>query len=481
MQLTPRTPNRRPSWRKIGIIISMMGLLSGCATTPMPALNGSVPAKWRHHTGNPNYSPTKLYAWWQVFKDPLLNKLVHKAVHANLDVAQARERLRAERALYGIRQSPNRPQLFAHTQDTTDPDAKDSYFIAGFDATWELPLFGRGEADDRVAEGRLGEAAATLHEARVSMAAEVVRAYLQLRAAQHSEALMQQILRARQHAAQLVQTRVSLHLDSPMAATKAAVAVEEAQAELSGPRARINSAAQRLAVLLGRDEPAADWLRPSALPTLGPHGPISSPVIMLRSQPQVALARARVIKAAGKLGIAHANRFPSIGLGASLIWSINIASEQLTGTSHAIGTAGPILDIPLFDWGIRKAKELARGHLLKAAVLAYRKAVLSAVSNVETALGNLQQEHSREDAHQKIYAMWQKALKTQQTRRRLGLTSGLDGVSVTVADAQAALKLTEARRDRDIAFVALYKALGGAPPNPSAKPASQTNRSKAPS
>lgn len=467
-------------WYTSSLVLPLIAALGGCAVTPMPKLDRQTPSHWRHQVGKAGIPPADLHGWWKAFDDPMLNRLVDSALKSNPDARGALERLRAARALYRVRQAPVRPQLGVHTDDPVDPDASASYFVVGFDATWELGLFGRGAAIDRIAAGRLGEAQATLREVRISLVAEVVRDFIQLRAAQRREELLERIVDARRRQAQLEQTRVKLHLDSPTQLAQANAAVAAAQAALSEPRAALNAAAQRLAMLLGRDEPDAAWLKPAALPVLGPTGPIAAPADLLRSRPGIARARARVLRAAGELGIAHANRMPRIGLGTSLLWSTNIATYRPTGTTHYIGTVGPQIDIPLFDWGMRKARETAQSHELKAAVLAYRKAVLAGVTDVETALGNLQQQRRREEAIGQACAVWDDAQKVQRTRRRLGLASDFAGAKIAIASAKAELQLAAARRDRDIAYVALYKALGGAPPLPASDDAVVTAGQHAP-
>lgn len=448
------------------MVLPLIAALGGCAVAPIPKLDRETVSHWRHQQGKPGVPPVDLHGWWKAFDDPALNHLVDSALKSNPDAAGALYRLRAERALYRVHRAPNQPHLRARTDDPIDPDASASYFVIGFDATWELGLFGRGAATDRIAAGRLGEADAALREVRVSLVAEVVRDFIQLRAAQRREQLLQRIVAARRRQARLEQTRVKLHLDSPAALAQAEARVAAARAGLSEPRAALNAAAERLAVLLGRDEPDATWLKPGTLPALGPDGPIEAPADLLRSRPEIARARARVIQAAGELGIAHANRMPRIGLGTSLLWSTNIATYRPTGGTNDIGTIGPIIDIPLFDWGMRKARETAQSDELKAAVLAYRKAVLAGVADVETALGNLGQQRHREDAIRQVCAVWKNARIVQRTRHRLGLASDLERAKINIASAKAELKLTAARRDRDIGYVALYKALGGAPPLP---------------
>ena len=97
-------------------------------------------------------------------------------------------------------------------------------------------------------------------------------------------------------------------------------------------------------------------------------------------------------------------------------------------------------------------------------MLAYRKAVLTGVAEVENALGDLQQQRQREQADARAAADLQRAIGSQRLRRQLGLASGLDTAADEIAYQRAQLELVAASQDRDLAYVALYKALGGAPP-----------------
>ncbi|MBI1398382.1 MAG: efflux transporter outer membrane subunit [Betaproteobacteria bacterium] len=438
----------------------------GCSGVPLPRLPDATPSHWHHATGPVSRSPADLHDWWKAFHDPLLDHLVAEALEANLDVAIAREHLLAERALYGSRQAPTRPSLRVRTDDPIDPDASASYFVIGFDATWELSLFGRGKALDRIAGGHLQEAVGDLRDARVSLVAEVAREVIRLRAAQQELLLRGAILRAREHQLALTTTRAQLDLADAADVARARAAVADARGDMAGPQFGADAAAQRLAVLLGLAEADPAWMKPAELPRLGTDGPVAAPAELLRSRPEIASAEARVLEAAGELGIAHADRYPRIGLGTSLLWSTNIASYDLHHGTNDIGTAGPQIDIPLFDWGLREAREHAQSHRLQAAVLAYRKAVLEGVADVETALGKLQQQGQRERDAEQAVAASQQAAQAGRVRRRLGLASDLDGAGVEVSALQANLELTAARSDHDIAYVALYKALGGAPPLP---------------
>ena len=444
-------------------VLALAALLAGCAA-PLPELRPPLPAQWRHALAANAAKPTDLRGWWHAFGDPQLDALVDRALADNLDVAQARERLLGARATAGTAGARYLPALSARTDDAIDPDASASFFVAGFDATWELGLFGRSQGTRREAAGALKGSIADLQAARVSLVAEVVREWINLRAAQQQEKLLQGVSTARQQQWKLLQVREHLQLDAPAQVDQARAAWAQAQAALSAPRQAIDTSAQRLAVLLGQNRPDAAWLQPGPMPRLGSWQLPGTPAELLRTRPEIARAEADVLSAAGQLALAHADLFPSIGLGASMVWATDINNNhKRPSTPNAIVSIGPLLNIPLFDWGMRLAAEHAKDHELKASVLAYRQAVLQGVADVETALGSLQQQEQRERQDTIAWQALQHADRGVQARVKLQLASPLDRIDSRIAADDAALELTEARAAHSLAYVALFKALGGAP------------------
>ncbi len=217
-------------------------------------------------------------------------------------------------------------------------------------------------------------------------------------------------------------------------------------------------------MLLGRDAPDPAWSTAAASSAPGQlqiAAVDSVPADLLRRRPDIAAREAEVISAAGALGIARADRYGSIGLGGAIRWSTSLLSHRRT-TTHGIASFGPVIDIPLFDWGIRQARAKARGDLLEAATLAYRQTVLSAVNEVEDALTALEQQRRNVETEQQVLQAQQQVAEAAQQRRRLGLGSDLDVATQQAARDQATLELLEAQRQRDLAYVALHTALGSA-------------------
>ncbi|WP_229678993.1 efflux transporter outer membrane subunit [Dyella caseinilytica] len=444
----------------------VLTVLAGCHAAPLPELKPPLPQTWRNAAVSPtNPAQPDLRSWWLAFNDPYLNSLVQRALDHNLDVAAATEHLIAARTLYKHATDKYLPSLKADTNQVIEPNASASYFIAGFDAIWELPFFGAWKSTHRMADGTLDQAHAQLQSAYVTLVADVVRCWVELRTAQEQAQLLTAIRDANREKLRLLQVREGLKLTSPAEVANAEAELGRADMALSDPQRAINANAQQLAALLGQPEPDPAWLdQAGPQPQLGSWQLTSAPPDLLRTRPEIAAAEADVLRAAGEAGIARSDVYPHIGLGSSLDWSLTILHHHRTISSgEGIFSAGPVVDMPLFDWGMRVAQAHAKNHELKAAVYSYRQAVLQGVAETETAMGDLQQLHLREAAAEQVVQALDSSAAAQDKRRSLGLGSTLELQDSLIAQQNAQLSLISARGERDMAYVSLYKALGGAP------------------
>lgn len=444
----------------------VLTILAGCTAAPLPALKPPVPQTWRHAptAATANVPQPDLRRWWQAFNDPALNTLVERALDNNLDVAAAQERLLAARTLYNHANDKYLPSLRADTNQVIQPDASASYFIAGFDALWELPLFGALKSTHRLANGNLDAAHAQWQGAYVTLVADVVRCWIELRTAQQQVRWLERVRDADQEKLRLLQVRDGLKLVSPIDIANAEAELARADMALTDPQRAIDANAQQLAVLLGQSEPDPAWLSDVGnQPQLGSWQITSAPADLLRTRPEIASAEADVLRAAGDAGISRADIYPHIGIGSSLDWSLNILHHHKIHSSEGIFSIGPVVDMPLFDWGQRIAQAHAKDHELNAAVYAYRQAVLQGVAETETAMGDLQQLHLREQAAAHAARALDDSAAAIDKRRGLGLSSTLDLQDALIGQQRAQLDLISARAEHDLAYVSLYKALGGAP------------------
>lgn len=444
----------------------LLTVLAGCGARPLPDLKPPVPQTWRNAAVTAaDSSKPDLQNWWLAFNDPTLNALIQRAADNNLDVAAASERLIAARTLYRHSNDKYLPSLKGDTNQVIEPNATASYFIAGFDAVWELPFFGALKSNRRLANGSLDAARAQLQGAQVSLVAEVVRCWVELRTAQEQANLLTAVRDANREKLRLLEVRQDLKLVSPSEVANAKAELARSEMALSDPQRAINASAQQLAVLLGQPEPDPAWLEQSGTqPQLGDWQLTSAPADMLRTRPEIASAEADVLRAAGEAGLSRADIYPHIGIGSSLDWSLTIFSHHhVFRTGEGIFSVGPVVDMPLFDWGSRVAQAHAKSHELQAAVYSYRQAVLQGMAESETAMGDLQQLHLREQAAEQAAQALDGNATTLDKRRSLGLSSSLELQDALIAQQNAQLELVSTRAARDLAYVSLYKALGGAP------------------
>ena len=461
----PQSPPSRPGLR--WTLLLAAAALAGCVSVPTPDLQADVPAQWSNAA--PGATAPAPAEWWKAFADPQLDGLVEQALAGNLTIAEAHARLQAARKLHDVANAPYLPNLGFRTRDAVAADASSSYFQAGFDATWEFGLFGRSEGAERQARASVDAAAATLQGARVSVAAEVVRAWRELRSAQARQQLLKEAVTLQERQVQLISLRERTRLASRVDVERTQAALEQARASLADPGLAVRQSALKLAVLLGRHEPDPAWLRMPA-PAVSPPALAaitSTPADMLRPRPDVQMAQARVLDAAGALGIARADLYPRLGIGGSLTVASNFANNfnrRNTPTyTQTIFSLGPLIDIPLFDWGQRQAAAHARGDELDAALLAYRQAVLEGLSEAESALIELDQYRQRREAEELALRAIGRAADHAGRLAASKLSSEFDNADLASRRIQAQLALSATTLAEDLAFISLHKAVGGAP------------------
>lgn len=458
-------PMSRKPLKRARVICSTLAiaLLAGCSPqTPLPQLRKEVPAAWRNAAppGNVPGPAPNLDSWWHAFHDTRLDVLVDKALAQNLDLQQAQLRLRAARAAQHRSGTQFKPQLNFHTFSQPDPAATTSYYEIGFDAEWEFGFFGRGLGNARVAAADLQAAATDVVAARVSLIAEVARSYVDLRAAQARATILDRIATLRRKQADLVKVRLRLQLASRADLEQAHTDTAQAQTDAEQAVQAVTAAQQSLAVLLAEPEPGPGILAAGPQPRLPNVKFQQAPANLLRTRPEIRHAELEVLRAAGQLGIAKADLYPKLALGGTLISATRVVGD-IDRPNKAIPSAGPLIDIPLFDWGARRDVVHARDAQLKAAALAYRQAVLEGVAEAETAISQWQHATRVLSLSENVA---DNATRTEQRTSKLqhiGLADSADKLAVEIAAAQSQLQQVSARHQRSLAFIAVYKSLGG--------------------
>lgn len=457
----------------------LLALLTACMTAPpaAPPTPAAVPAAWRSplpHGG----STTALNHWWLAFDDPQLARLVARAESQSPTLEQAAARRRQAEASAAQARAGLMPQggLGGQVQrgralngipgDSTQASAQ-------FSASWEIDLFGSQRAAAAAAAAQAAAASVDWHAARVSLAADVAQAYVQLRLAQAREESAELDTRfAEQIAAwgrQQQQAGLFSATDAALLNTERAAAA----AARSQWRAEAQIALQTLAVLCAeRADTLAAELAPPAIATASeglalrrsqPQAPSfdvdALPSQLLAQRPDLAAAHQRWIAAVQQQRSVEAQRYPQLSLAA-------MAGESWlrVGGKHSRGSMwsfGPSLTLPLFDGGALVAAGQGAQAAADEAAAALQAQWLVAVGEVEEALQRITAADEREREIDAVRREWLGIAQRSGAQSQAGLQSGAQR-NTTYRNALAAYDaVLSVRAEQALAWIRLYRSLGG--------------------
>lgn len=445
--------------------------LAGCAAVgpdyraPQP----EAPAQWSAAADTRALDRAALAEWWRQFRDPLLDGLVADALAANRDLATARAQLRearARRRLAGAQLGPTLDAAASASRSASSEragtGATRELYSAGFDARWELDLFGGLRRGVEAAEADLGASAESLRDVRVALAAEVVRNYVELRTAERRLAVTEASVAAREESYALTQWRLQAGLVSELDVAQARTELESARAALPALRTAIVEARNRLAVLVGRapGERPARLAATAAVPLASGAAAAGIPADVLRMRPDVRAAERRLAAQTARLGEAEAARYPSVQLSGS----IGLEALTFSGLGRRGADTHTLLGsvtAPVFHAGRIAANIEIQDALLEQARRAYEAAVLTALEDVENALINVANADRRRAQLTLATEAARETLAIAEQRYATGLADFL-----SVLDSQRTLlgledQLAASRGELATAQIQLYKALGG--------------------
>lgn len=441
------------------------GLLSACTVGPdyrapdAEALH--VPAAW---SGASPAAATDLAAWWRVLGDATLDALEDEAIVGSRDIAIARARLRESRARQQLARAGFFPSVSASlgaSRSRTDA-ASQSFFDAGFDASWEPDVFGGQRRAVEAADADLEAATQDLHAAQVSLAAEVALEYVNVRSLQARLAIARGNLAAQTETLQLTQWRTQAGLTSSLDVEQARTSVEQTRAQLPALETSLAQSRNRLSVLTGVAPGTLDERLAAAapVPPIPASLAIGIPADTLRQRPDLRAAERRLAAETARVGEAEAARYPALALTGS------IGMESLTfaglGDSGAlVARAAAQLAATIFDAGRLRARVQIQDAVQERALHAYESAVLSALEDVENALAQWRHAAERRAALADAAEAARNASLLAQHRYAAGITDFQTVLDTqrTLLAAQDGLEATGA--DQALAFIRLYKALGG--------------------
>jgi multidrug efflux system outer membrane protein len=454
---------------RAGVLISLW-LLSACAARGPYHAPQTAPAALKQ--ADPAHFAARPYdaRWWRQFDDPVLEQLETGALGANLDLQAAVARLMQARAVFDETSRDRYPKVTAGTSvdwreqaapGFTDEPIRTTTYRAGFDAFWEIDLFGRVRSAVRAASATAQSYEATLDDVRVSVAAEVARNYFELRGLQQQLAVAERSLANQRETLRLTQVRRDAGVGEEQDVASAAARVHAVEATVPSLRTALAARQHRLAVLNGvRPGELAVDLSPRAYSPLAKELPVGDPGQLLQRRPDVRAAERRLAASAAREGVAAADLFPRVSISGFL--GLLAGRGNLFGRSDSRAWAvTPALTWAAFDLGSARAR-LRGAHAGTEEQLAeYELTVLRALEEAENALVAYREEQERlvklaDQAREST-----RAASIARTRYREGVSDFLSLLDAERTQLQAEDAVAQAESGVFTAVVAVYKALGG--------------------
>ncbi|MDR9501825.1 MAG: efflux transporter outer membrane subunit [Desulfurivibrionaceae bacterium] len=464
----PLSTRRKAAWSMLaGAMVAAW--LTGCAAVgpdyqrPAPR----TPAKWHSELGSGlNAMEYREMEWWAAFSDPLLQSLIEAALTNNLDSKEARARVREARARRGFSQAGQFPTLdasaAANRSKSSGSATTRNYYAVGFDAGWELDIFGGVRRAVEAAEAELDASREGLADVLVTLTAEVALNYLDVRTFQARLAVAHANLALQQQSLELTEFNQQAGVGDERAVAQARANLENSRAQLPGLRQGLGEAKNRLAVLTGRLPGSVHGLlaAQAAIPTVSSSVAVGIPAETLRRRPDVRRAERLVAAQTARIGVATADLYPKFRLLGSIGLESLKSSELFTSASET-WRLGPTLAWNLFDAGAIRQNIEVHSAIQEQYLLAYEGAVLAALEEVENALTAYGHEQLRRQRLQAAVAAARQAEALAAQQYQAGLVD-----FVVVLDAQRSLLAFEDQLAVSAGTVSgnlirLYKALGG--------------------
>jgi len=411
--------------------------------------------------------------WWKAFGDPELDRLIDRALAANLDVRIAVDRVKEARALFRDTQLDQFPRVTTEAAYSRSKQQAPGFSTQrvdveqadiGFDASWEIDLFGRIRHQVESARADAEAARADLRNAQVTVAAEVARNYLLLRGAQARRAVAEENARTQQDTLHLTEVRYEIGPGDPVDVESARARLSATQADVPALRTAEAQAAHRLAVLVGQRPGSLD-AELAAASTAGPQAPAAIPIgdasDFLRRRPDVQAAERRLAAETARTGVATADLFPRISVTGFVGFLSGDVSSLFKGGSRAWAVS-PTVTWPGLDLGGAHARLKAQEARGDESLAAYDQTVLRAIEDLQNALVAYRERQLQVVSLSQQVAASRRAADLAHIRYKEGRIDFLRVLDAERTRLQAEDSLTQAQTDANVDVVSIYKALGGA-------------------
>lgn len=465
------------------MIVLLLALCAGCmAVGPdYKPVRVEVPEAW------PSFEAKKgmekqtmdmemLAQWWTTLEDPILSGLVERAVFNNKDLKIALTRVRQARAALGIADKQLDPTLsgsalYRRTQSgvstAEDPDPAafstgSNYFDMGFDASWEIDLFGKKHRNIEAAAADLEASEEGYRGVLVSLISETASNYVRFRTLQQQLEIVYRNLELQEKVLGILEDQEAVGLIGSLRVQQSRYSIESARAKIPGYRISIEETLNRLAILLGEmpGDLHQELSAPGPIPVPAVEIAIGIPADILRRRPDIRNAERMLAAQTARAGAATADLYPVFTLGGFLGMTAASADAFLSSSSSIVSIT-PLISVPIFNRGKIRDQIEVQNAIQERYLIQYETTVLDAIKEVRDAIIAYGEEHKRYRILENGAIQARSALETVGERYNSGLVDFLD-----VLDAQRALLSFEedqigSRGSITQDLIRLYKALGG--------------------
>jgi multidrug efflux system outer membrane protein len=448
--------------RKIIVVVFLPLLFAGCTLGPKYVRPAVQPPANFYTEQQATAASAADMAWWDLFKDPVLQDLIREALKNNYDLQLALARVEQERALVGVSRSQYYPQVgygasISGQQAPLIPNH--TYYSYSFSALWEIDLFGRIRKLNEAQRAVYFSTEEARRDVRLVVLSDVAQGYFQLRALDEQLEIARRTVKSFGETLDLFQRKFEGGAASGLEVGRAQGALSNVAATIPDFERQIIAQENALNLLLGRNPgPIA---RGAALADQydPPDVPAGLPATLLERRPDLREFEQNLIAANANVGVAKANFFPTISL-TGLFGGVSPQLSELTASGKAWSIAGNLAG-PIFTGGRLKNEYRASLAARDQAKISFEKAVTRAFGEVSTSLSAHQQLGKAYREQLKSVEAYRDSVRLSSTRYDSGLASYFE-----IVDAQLQLYPVESSSvsydlGRKLAIVDLYRALGG--------------------
>jgi multidrug efflux system outer membrane protein len=452
-------------------LIAAAAVLTACSSLPDDkGPTAPLPQRFSQAQGLPEAAAPRS-DWWQAIGDAVLSELIVRGLEANLDLAQAAERVQSSRALVsgaranlgpsgGLRAQAQAAQLSEQEAPVlTSAQRHSEQASVGLSLQWELDLFGRLRAQSKAAGARLQATEAQADGLRLTVSAEIAHAYFALLGAREQLQLTRSLIENRRATVSLVQRRANAGMVAPIDDLRARADLAGAEADIPAHEAAATVATHRLAVLLGTSP--SDFALPPVRSVDPVHVSVAipDPASWLTRRPDIAEAEAMLRVRALDVAAVRAEFMPRVSI-TGLLGFVAGSASGLGAAASASWFASPALSLPIFDHGRIEARLAAAKAEQREALAAYRQRILLALEDVESSLARYRQGQLQLGALHDRSKHSTAAERIARVRYEAGASDLLELLDAqrTAQQSQAALaqRLTQQRQQ----LVALLRSVG---------------------